>query len=70
MRKILTGTALMLGLLAGTSALSFASPPIDAADHRNAMPRGGSIEHADYYYHHHRYHHRGWDRAHRRWRYW
>ena len=70
MRKLMAGAALMLGLLAGTSTLSFAAPSMHAADHREAASRSSSIEHADYYYRHHRYHHRAWDRRHRHWRYW
>jgi hypothetical protein len=71
MHKIVAAAALALGLLAGTSTLTFAAPSMHAAGHRDTASRSSSsIERADYYYHHHRYHHRAWDRRHHRWRYW
>lgn len=72
MRRIVAAGTLMLGLLAGTSTLSFASPSTQlmrGADSVVAASHAANIQQADYYYHHHRYHHRRWDKRHHRWQY-
>lgn len=72
MRHVVAVSVLMMGLLVGTPALSFASQSIQPAhttDRLETPSQAGGIEHADYYYHHHRYHHRRWDKRHRRWYY-
>lgn len=72
MRHVVAGSVLMIGLLAGTSTLSFASPstrPMPATDQVITASHASNILQADYYYNHHRYHHRRWDRRHHRWVY-